>query len=157
MNRSNGHKIDAPDLPGTLHRPTHAVPSGSYMVSNRKPERLTAYLGSCVGVTLWDPLAQLGGLIHLLLPEPTGLSSSFQPETYAVTGLPLMIRALFQKGASPDRLEACMAGGALVGPVSAADLTLDIGGRTVEVVEQILFREKSRSFKLKPAGFLPVV
>lgn len=153
MNRSNGHKTNEPSFQGTLHNPARAIPSGSYMVSNRKQQRLTAYLGSCVGVTLWDPLAQLGGLIHLLLPEPTGLSSSFQPETYATTGLPMMIEELFQKGASPNRLEACIAGGALVGPVSADDLTLDIGGRTVEVVEQILSREKIKILQAETGGF----
>ncbi|RPI78040.1 MAG: HDOD domain-containing protein [Desulfobacteraceae bacterium] len=154
MNRINDHKkIDKPSLTGTPYKITHAVPSGSFVVSNRKPERLTAYLGSCVGVTLWDPVAQLGGLIHLLLPEPAGSNTSFQPETYAATGLPLMIKELAQKGASPDRLEARMAGGALVGPVSADDLTLDIGGRTVEIAEQILSREKIKIIQVETGGF----
>lgn len=117
------------------------VASGSYMVSDQKKEILEAYLGTCVGVTLCDRKANVGGLIHLLLPEPTGADRLWHPESYASTGLPLFIEALCNAGASKKRLEACIAGGALVGPLSERDLSLDIGGRTHEIVEDILHRK----------------
>jgi putative nucleotidyltransferase with HDIG domain len=123
------------------------------MISGPEKRHLAAYLGSCVGVALWDSQAKLGGLIHMLLPEPTGLNNSFQPETYATTGLPMMITELLQKGASKMNLEACVAGGALVGPLSANDLILDLGGRTVEAVEQILSKEKIKIIKAETGGF----
>ncbi|MFC1532648.1 HDOD domain-containing protein [Thermodesulfobacteriota bacterium] len=44
-------------------------------------------------------------------------------------------------GADKERLEATLAGGALVGPLSKMDLNLDIGGRTTEIVERILNQE----------------
>jgi putative nucleotidyltransferase with HDIG domain len=114
------------------------VPSGAHAVGRNKNQILVAYLGTCVGITLFDRQAKVGGLAHFLLPEPTGVDKTWQPENYASTGLPLFIQALCDEGADKANLEACVAGGALVGPVCERDLNLDIGGRTTEVVESIL-------------------
>ncbi|MGA2401564.1 MAG: HDOD domain-containing protein [Syntrophobacteraceae bacterium] len=120
----------------------HTVTSGSYMVSRKKPDIMRAYLGSCVGVTLFDPEAGIGGLIHLLLPEAPSMDLSWNPEVSAATGMPIFIDALCRQGAGKERLQACIAGGALMDPVSQADLTLDIGGRTAEMALHILQNEK---------------
>jgi putative nucleotidyltransferase with HDIG domain len=114
------------------------VASGTSVISKKKKESLDAYLGSCVGVTLVDRQANVGGLLHLLLPEATGMDMSFQPESYATTGMPHFLKKLIDAGASKESLEACVAGGALIGPVSDQDLSLDIGGRTAEVVQTYL-------------------
>jgi hypothetical protein len=42
---------------------------------------------------------------------------SFQPGKYASTGFPIFLRALYDEGASKERLKAIVAGGALVGPI----------------------------------------
>jgi len=114
------------------------VTSGSSVISQKKNESLEAYLGSCVGVTLVDRQANVGGLLHLLLAEATGMDMPFQPKSYASTGMPYFTEELIDAGASKERLEACVAGGALIGPVSDQDLSLDIGGRTAEVVQAYL-------------------
>jgi len=120
----------------------HMVASGSYKISGKKPEIMQAFLGSCVGVTLLDREAGIGGLIHLLLPEPPSMDLTWNPEVSAVTGMPIFIDELCRQGARKERLQACVAGGALIDPVSQADLTLDIGGRTAEMVQYILQNEK---------------
>jgi putative nucleotidyltransferase with HDIG domain len=114
------------------------VTSGTSIISEKKKESLEAYLGSCVGVTLVDRQANVGGLLHLLLAESTGTDMAFKPESYATTGMPHFLNKLIDAGASKDRLEAFVAGGALIGPVSDQDLSLDIGGRTAEVVQTYL-------------------
>ena len=48
----------------------HHVASGSFYVSRNAPLILQAFLGTCVGVALYDEEAGVGGLVHLLLPEP---------------------------------------------------------------------------------------
>ena len=111
------------------------VAAGSYYVSRTKPLILQSFLGTCVGVALFDEEAQVGGLIHLLLPEPVSRAASIQPEKYASTGFPLFLAAICNEGASKSRLKAFIAGGALVGPLQDMDLHLDIGGRTVETVQ----------------------
>ncbi len=115
--------------------------SGNYVTGRKRKERLEAHLATCVGVALRDKEAGVGGLIHLLLPEPTGLSKPVNPVAYATTGMPLFIKALCEDGARRKRMEACIAGGALVGPVKSLDLDLDIGGRTAEIVHAILKEE----------------
>jgi len=114
------------------------VTSGTSVISQNKNENLEAYLGSCVGVTLVDRQANVGGLLHLLLAEATAMDMSFQPENYAITGMPHFLKKLIDAGASKERLEACVAGGALIGHLSDMDLSLDIGGRTAEVVQAYL-------------------
>jgi putative nucleotidyltransferase with HDIG domain len=129
------------------------VAAGSYYVDTQKPMILEAYLGTCVGVALYDPVARVGGLIHLLLPEPIGVENTSQPEKYASTGFPLFLQALIDAGASTDNVKACIAGGALVGPLDDSDLELDIGGRTTERVMQFIGAQGIRIDKLETGGF----
>lgn len=121
--------------------PKHPVASGNYFVDRKRPLILDAYLGTCVGVTICDRSNGVGGLIHLLLPEWTGIDKPWRPEAYATTGLPLFIQALCDAGAVKDNMEACIAGGALVGPISKLDFDLDIGGRTEGIVQTLLISE----------------
>ena len=129
------------------------VAAGSYRVDTQKPMILEAYLGTCVGVAVYDHVAGVGGLIHLLLPEPATPGDSFQPEKYASTGFPPFVQALYDRGATAENLKACVAGGALVGPVNDADFEMDIGGRTAERVMQLIKTERIRVEKLETGGF----
>jgi chemotaxis receptor (MCP) glutamine deamidase CheD len=94
-----------------LNLKTRFVCSGSYYIGKTQPTRLQAILGTCVGVTLCDTDAGLGGLLHLLLPEPRSSESNFLPEKYASNGLPLFIKDICEAGASRENLKACIAGG----------------------------------------------
>ncbi len=132
---------------------THTVTSGSYMISRQKPEIMQAYLGSCVGVTLYDRKAGIGGLMHLLLPEPPSVDLAWDPEVSAVTGMPIFIDALCRQGARKERLQASIAGGALMDPVSLADLMLDIGGRTAERAQHILQNERIPIRQIEVGGY----
>jgi putative nucleotidyltransferase with HDIG domain len=114
---------------------------------------LDAYLGTCVAVALYDTEAGIGGLIHLLLPEPISSEETFHPGKYASTGFPIFLKALYDAGASPENLKACIAGGALVGPLENYDMELDIGGRTVERVMQFITNEKIQIEKSETGGF----
>ena len=114
---------------------------------------LEAYLGTCVGVALYDQESGVGGLIHLLLPEPISKTGSYQPEKYASTGFPIFLKALYDKGASKSNLKATIAGGALVGPVEDVDLNLDIGGRTAETVMNYLDEDQIQIEKSETGGF----
>ena len=129
------------------------VTSGSYHVGRKTPVILQALLGSCVGVALFDEKAGVGGLVHLLLPEPVCEGSPCQPEKYASTMLPIFFRALYDQGASKKRLKAFIAGGALLGPIVSRDLQLDIGGRTAEIVIDYLKKEKIQIKKSETGGF----
>ncbi len=132
---------------------THTVTSGSYMISREKPQIMQAFLGSCVGVTLFDRRAGIGGLIHLLLPEPPSMDLGWKPEVSAAIGMPIFIDELCRQGAGKERLQACIAGGALIDPVSQTDLALDIGGRTAEMAQHILQSENIPILNAEVGGF----
>ncbi len=132
---------------------TYHVSSGSFHTGKRQPMLLQAFLGSCVGVSVCDPDAEVGGMIHLLLPDPVTPGSSFQAERYASTGLPLFLEALTDAGAALQNMQAVIAGGALVGPVSQQDLALNIGGRTADVAKNILFDRKIHVKQSETGGF----
>jgi putative nucleotidyltransferase with HDIG domain len=131
----------------------HHVASGSYYISRQKPLVLEAYLGTCFGVALYDKESKVGGLSHLLLPEPLSLAGSFKPEKYASTGFPMFLRNLYDAGASKTSLKAVLAGGALVGPVESTDVKLDIGGRTADTVMRFLQAESIQIERSETGGF----
>ena len=114
------------------------VASGTFEVGETQERTLVAYLGTCVGVAVFDTTAGVGGLIHLLLPEPISSDGFDQPKKYATTGMPLFLNQLMDRGATPENMRAVVAGGALVGPVTPQDMVLDIGGRTAEMVYKAL-------------------
>jgi putative nucleotidyltransferase with HDIG domain len=112
-----------------------------------------AYLGTCLGVALYDTTLKIGGMIHILLPEPLGDSGANFPEKYASTGIPMLIDQFVRLGSSPPNIKAVIAGGALVGPVSHQDIGLDIGGRSADIARKILQRHNIEIIKSETGGF----
>ncbi|BBO72223.1 hypothetical protein DSCA_61530 [Desulfosarcina alkanivorans] len=129
------------------------VASGSFETGNTDSRLLQAFLGTCVGVAVFDDTAGVGGLIHLLLPEPVSAGSLDQPEKYATTGIPIFLQQLKQMGATRENMKAVVAGGALVGPLTSQDINLDIGGRTAENVYIALHNEGIEVAGAETGGF----
>jgi len=73
---------------------------------------VTQALGSCVGLTLWDPMTLLGGMAHVMLPTAADSALQGHPERFASTAVPLLVERLNQRGAPKRRLLAKVAGGA---------------------------------------------
>ncbi len=84
-------------------------------ISNRVTEELVTYaLGSCIAVAIYDPVAQVAGLLHFMLPDSKIdlQKSSACPWMFADTGIPLLFQSAYQKGADKKRLLVHVAGGA---------------------------------------------
>ncbi len=129
------------------------IAAGRFKAGKARNEIYQAYLGTCVGLALYDRKAKVGGMIHLLLPDPPSFAGSPFPEKYAATGVPMLIKAILDLGASPENLVASIAGGALMGPVSQMDINLDIGGRTTEITVSILEAAGIKTIKSETGGF----
>ncbi len=129
------------------------VATGSFFIGESKAMIIEAFLGTCVGVAIHDKKAGIGGLLHLLLPEPVAGEAVLSPDRYALTGVPRFIEALKTAGAKPERMKAWIAGGALVGPVTRQDIALDIGGRTAEIAARYLRQEGIRIERSETGGF----
>ena len=73
---------------------------------------LVTVLGSCVAACVRDPLLQLGGMNHFMLPE--GQVGDGAPARYGSYAMELLINELLKRGANRRRLEAKVFGGANV-------------------------------------------
>lgn len=96
----------------------------------------TIGLGSCVGVTLYDPYKKLGGLSHIMLPG----NSTNGNTKYADVAIGKMLEEMIDLGAKKGRIVAKMAGGAQIFKHMTLDL-LKIGERNISSVEDKLKRE----------------
>ena len=86
-------------------------------VSNRPEIVLATHaLGSCIGVAIYDPTVQVGGIIHYMLPESSLDAAKAQqnPYMFADTGIPLLFRECYRLGAAKPRLIVKVAGGSQV-------------------------------------------
>ncbi|MBI5766905.1 MAG: chemotaxis protein CheD [Verrucomicrobia bacterium] len=112
---------------------------GDMSVSNNTAITLSTYaLGSCVGVVAYDPVARVGGLLHLMLPESSLApeKAAAQPAMFADTGLPLLFRALLGLRAERSRLRLFVAGGANV--LGSGTDNFKIGERNIRATASYL-------------------
>lgn len=64
------------------------VPMGRWAVA-AAPATIRTLLGSCAGVVLYEPLAKVGGVAHIVLPNSRG--SDDHPGKYADKAVPAML------------------------------------------------------------------
>lgn len=86
-------------------------------VSNDPASTLVTYsLGSCLGVMIYDPVATVGGLLHVMLPDGKGeiKSNRFIPYKYVDTGIPLLFKETYKLGAKKNRMKVVVTGGAQI-------------------------------------------
>ena len=104
-----------------------------------QPERLiTLGLGSCVGVTLYDPVTRVGGLLHIMLPDSTQFSNVTKPAKFADLGIPLLVLEIRRNGGRISNLQAKMVGGAQMFSGMNDNFVLNIGKRNVIMARQTL-------------------
>lgn len=88
---------------------------GGLAVSNNQSVTLTTYsLGSCLGITIYDPVIRAGGLLHAMLPESSinPDKAQHQPAMFVDTGVSALFRAAYELKAEKHRMQICVAGGA---------------------------------------------
>lgn len=125
------------------------VPTGGMVIAKRG--LLKAFLGSCIGLALYDPKANLGGILHILLPEPVSEIPESHRTYYARSGIPLFINEMRQQGAKPENISAFVAGGALVDPLSPQDMGLNITHKSLDITLSLL-KESSIPIKMLEAS-----
>lgn len=104
-----------------------------------QPNRLITFsLGSCVGVTLYDPFTRVGGLLHIMLPDSTQFNCVTKPAKYADLGIPLLLSEVRRKGGRSANLQAKLAGGAQMFSGMHDKFELNIGKRNAIMAIQTL-------------------
>ena len=100
---------------------------------------ITYSLGSCIGVTIYDPEVKVGGMIHYMLPE-SSLSpekAKNNPAMFADSGVPRLFRAAYELGAVKKRLIVKVAGGSQLLDDNG---TFNIGKRNYVMLRKIFWK-----------------
>ena len=105
----------------------------------RAPDTLISYgLGSCIGISLYDPQTKIGGLLHIMLPDSNQSRANENRAKFADTGIPDMLNELIRMGAAKSRLVAKLAGGSQMFAFANASDIMRVGLRNASASKEIL-------------------
>lgn len=97
------------------------------------PDCIRTVLGSCIGVAMYDRVAKVGGMAHVILPSSK--EGSGDPGKFADTAVDILLDQVLSAGALRERLAAKISGGAsMFGSESKSGL----GVRNEEAVRERL-------------------
>jgi chemotaxis protein CheD len=100
---------------------------------------ITYALGSCIGVTVWDPEVRVGGLLHFMLPTADGNDAKVndRPAMFGDVAVPRLFKSVYDLGGKKDRLIVCAAGGA---EVMGDDGHFKIGSRNRTILRKLFWK-----------------
>ena len=100
---------------------------------------VTYSLGSCIGLSLYDPVAGVGGLLHAMMPVSTAdpVKAAENPAMYTDTGVSALLQAVFDLGATRRNVIAKVAGAA--SQMDSACM-FRIGERNYMVLRKVLWK-----------------
>lgn len=112
---------------------------GEYFVGDAG-YRIRTVLGSCVSVTLWNPLRRIGAMSHFLLAARvrTPAQGAALSGSYGDEALSLMLRDLARMKLSPAQCQAKIFGGGEMFPERRAQDPFHIGKRNGEAARNLL-------------------
>lgn len=100
---------------------------------------VTHALGSCLGVTIFDPVVGVGGMIHIQLPlskiDPQ--KAHARPCMFVDTGIPLLFEEAYRLGAVKNRIQLKVAGGA---QFLDSEGKFKIGERNFTILRKMLWK-----------------
>ncbi len=119
----------------------HTVGVADMKISAQRGDLLITHaLGSCIGISIHDEEACVGGLLHYMLPLSTidADKAASNPLMFGDTGIPYFFEEAYRKGARKDRLRVVMAGGAQV----LGDIvdTFAIGKRNIVIARKLFWK-----------------
>jgi chemotaxis protein CheD len=118
----------------------HTVGISEMYISQDSDEVIITYsLGSCIGITVFDPVVRIGGMIHCMLPlsKTDPAKAELKPAMFVDTGMTQLLETIFTMGGKRERLIVKIAGGA--SPLS--DVTVfQIGVRNFTVARKLLWK-----------------
>lgn len=131
------------------------ITQGEHAVSDDPDATISTLLGSCVACCLWDPVARVGGMNHMLITSRTERDA--RCDAAGVHAMELLINDLLKSGAKRTRFQAKVFGGAQmvrglsgIGAVNCA-FTLDYLEReNIVCVSQSLGGNAARQLRFWP-------
>ncbi|MEM9073553.1 MAG: chemotaxis protein CheD [Myxococcota bacterium] len=117
-------------------------------------ELITFALGSCLGISVFDPVAKVAGLLHVMLPSSAvnPEKAKKRPHMFVDTGVPLFFRQAYQLGATKERMVVKVAGGASVQGVVES---FRIGAQNFSLLRKLFWKNQVLIQRQDVGGSLP--
>ena len=121
------------------------VPIGDMKIAQRPDQLVTDALGSCLGLTVYDPVSGAGGLLHAMLPlsKINLKKAKSNPFMFVDTGIPTLfarLDALENVGSKDKRVVTAAGCGNSMGPKEV----FKIGERNYRILCERLLNEGVR-------------
>jgi chemotaxis receptor (MCP) glutamine deamidase CheD len=120
--------------------------------ASREPAVVRTVLGSCVSACLFDPLTNVGGMNHFMLPE--GEQDGDQPTRYGINAMEVLINEIMKKGGERRRLRAKVFGAGHVLNIQSVGLAVPM--RNALFVKEFLATEKIPILSQRLGGVNPL-
>lgn len=101
---------------------------------SKKPHMVHTILGSCIAVSLWDPVLQFGAINHYMLPYKEG-STSFK---YGNAAIAELIKRMLSMGSFKNNIQAKIFGGS---EIANPNGIFNIGERNIMFAQETLKKE----------------
>ena len=102
----------------------------------------TIGLGSCVAIILYDAVAHVGGMAHVLLPNEAMSRDRSNPAKFPASAVPLLRDEMRLLGATRERVRAKIVGGASMFANLIPAGGINIGERNITAVRGALSEAK---------------
>lgn len=123
--------------------PLVKVGMAQYKVAPAPAKMMTLALGSCVGIVLYDPIARVGALAHVMHPRRERVKNNINRAKFADSVVELMLGRMLRKGAVKSRIQAKLFGGAtMFASVRGSRGVIQIGQENVSVAREELSRRR---------------
>lgn len=129
-----------PSEPLKGHGKLRAVIHAGEWYASREPTAVYTLLGSCVAVCLFDPVSQIGGMNHILLPGKPDFVHYDDSTRYGINAMDVLVARLIALGANRLQLKAKAFGGGHV--LATVDHGRGTGQQNIEFVHTWLATEK---------------
>ena len=103
---------------------------------------VTHALGSCLGISVHDPVAGVGGLLHVMMPfsKINPAKAKTCPYMFVDTGVPAFFKEIYDAGGVKSRLVIKVAGGANVHKANNGEDRFAIGKRNHIVLKKLFWK-----------------
>jgi chemotaxis protein CheD len=112
---------------------------GDMKMGKKDDVLVTHALGSCLGLMIYDPRCQIGGLLHAMLPlsKINPQKAEANPYMFVDTGIPGMFKKLLGMGANRGEIVVKAAG---CGTPMGNENMFKIGKRNFTVMKKLLWK-----------------
>jgi chemotaxis protein CheD len=117
----------------------HVVVVADMKLGKRGDVLVTHALGSCLGLMVYDPQAQVGGLLHAMLPlsKINPEKAADNPYMFVDIGVPKLFKEIYRIGGEKSRLVVKAAG---CGQPLGKNEIFKIGERNFTILKKLLWK-----------------